>query len=445
MTLNRHVTVAVVSLFLTGALPAQAQPSGSNTHAEAPARLTPAERDTALAAITEAVQKSYVFPEKRAAVLERLSQSRKEGRYDVDSPSLLAARITDDLKSSSGDLHLYLQHAPARYAAAKAPKGQGADADAYGRNQALREHHGLTETRVLAGNVRYLKISSFRWTRDETGVAYDDAMRFLKDGDALILDLRGNGGGSHAAVQYLVSHFLEEGTLLMTFHRGSEPPVQSRALEHVPAGRMKGKPLYVLIDGGVGSAGEDFVYDVQQFKLGELIGARTSGAANNNWFTPIPPAFMLSVPEGRPVHAVSQTNWDGVGIAPDVDVPPVQALEVAHSRALKGLMAAPTPTPAQRAEYTWAQVGIEARLHPVSIAPARLKSLAGRFGEMQATFRDGALWLVRDRRPDARLTPLTQDGLFAVEGSERLRVRLTGKALELSRLGEPAPVVLARS
>ncbi|RYZ43214.1 MAG: hypothetical protein EOO71_04615 [Myxococcaceae bacterium] len=298
---------------------------------------------------------------------------------------------------------------------------------------------------MLAGNVRYLRISGFHWTRDETGAAYDDAMRFLKDGDALILDLRGNGGGSHAAVQYLVSHFLEEDTLLMTFHRGSEPPVQSRTLAHVPAGRLQGKPLYVLIDGGVGSAGEDFVYDVQQFKLGELIGTRTAGAANNNGFTPIPPGFMLSVLEGRPIHAVSQTNWEGVGVAPDVEVPPAQALDVAHARALKGLMAKSGPTPAQRAEAAWAQVGIEARLHPVSLAPARLKTLAGRFGETQVSFRDGALWLVRARRPDARSLPLTEDGLFAVEGSERLRVRLTGKALELSWLGEPEPVVLTRS
>ena len=108
-------------------------------------------------------------------------------------------------------------------------------------------------------------------------------------------------------------------------------------------------------------------------------------------------------------------------------------------------MGTPGLAPAQRAEYAWALVAIEARLHPVSITPARLKPLAGRFGELEATFRDGALWLVRAQRPEARLTPLTEAGLFAVEGSERLRVRLTGKALELLWLGEPAPLVLTRS
>ncbi|RYZ43213.1 MAG: hypothetical protein EOO71_04610 [Myxococcaceae bacterium] len=101
--------------------PGWAQPSNpkARTETPAPARLTPADRDTALNAITAALQKSYVLPERRTAVLERLSQSRKAGRYDVDSPSLLVERVTDDLKSASGDLHLYLQHDPARYAAAE--------------------------------------------------------------------------------------------------------------------------------------------------------------------------------------------------------------------------------------------------------------------------------------------------------------------------------------
>jgi C-terminal processing protease CtpA/Prc len=71
---------------------------------------------------------------------------------------------------------------------------------------------------------------------------------------------------------------------------------------------LKGKPLYVLIDGGVGSAAEAFAYDVQQFKLGELIGATTAGAANNNDLLPIAPAFILSISSGRPEHAVSKTT-----------------------------------------------------------------------------------------------------------------------------------------
>ena len=45
--------------------------------------------------------------------------------------------------------------------------------------------------------------------------------------------------------------------------------------------------------GRTGSAAEAFAYDIQQFKVGELIGAKTVGAANNNKLLPI--AALLSL------------------------------------------------------------------------------------------------------------------------------------------------------
>jgi C-terminal processing protease CtpA/Prc len=182
--------------------------------------------------------------------------------------------------------------------------------------------------RILPGNMRYLKVAGFRWVDDESGAAYDAVARFLRDGDAIIIDLRGNGGGSHGAVRYLISHFLAPNTLELTFLKAGEQS-QSRALDYLPAGRLTGRPLYVLIDGRTGSAAEAFAYDVQQFTRGKLIGEKTAGAANNNGFTPIAPGFMLSVSFGRPVHAVSQSNWEAVGVSPDVAVAPDQALETA--------------------------------------------------------------------------------------------------------------------
>jgi hypothetical protein len=408
------------------------------------ATLSSAQQNAALQAIIAAFEEQYVFPEMRPRIVAQLKSAQRKGRYATDDPVVFAERITDDLRAVSRDKHLSLVVDPVGYAAAKAGDDSDENEQALWRQQALRSHHGLAQLTLLGGNVRYLKITGFEWVEDETGGAYDDAMSFLKGGDAVIIDVRGNGGGTHAAVRYLVSHFMRGDTLEMSFLAGSAVPEQSRTLEYLPAGRLQNIPLYVLIDGGTASAAEAFAYDVQQFKLGELVGARTVGAANNNKHVPIAPDFILSVSYGRPLHAISNANWEGAGVAPTVDAPPQQALEVAHSLALRLLREKHGVSAENLNDYSWAATAVEARLHPVALTPDRLQSFAGRYASAQVDLRDGNLWLSRPDRPTLRLSPMTADGLFAVDGIDRLRVRFTGQALELLRAGEPVPRVFPR-
>lgn len=411
---------------------------------QASAHLSAVERDAAMKAIIMAFEEQYVFPDVRPRIIEHLKAAEGSGRYSTNDPVVFAERITEDLQGVSHDKHLSLLVDPAGYAAATSGADEDAAEQAVWQRQAIRNHHGLTEMKVLSGNVRYLRISGFEWINDATGIAYDNAMGFLKDGDAAIIDVRGNGGGAHAAVRYLVSHFMHGDVLEMSFLQGSETPAQSRTLEHLPAGRLRGMPLYVLIDLSAASAAEAFAYDVKQFKLGELVGARTVGAANNNKLLPIAPNFILSISYGRPVHAVSNTNWEGVGVAPTVEVPPVQALERAHYLALKRLSEREGVSAENLADYFWAKIAVEASLHPVTFSPARLQRLTGSYGATKVEFRDAVLWLSRPNRETARLSPLTADGLFAVEHVDGLRVKLTGKSMELLRKGEPRPRVLPR-
>lgn len=424
---------------------AQTERPPASAPVEASAPVSAVQRADAIREIKAIVQERYVFPEMRPVILGRLDEAQAAGRYDVDDPRQFAERVTVDLRTAGHDKHLSLAFDPAGYAAALAPAGSAEGSEAQWRREAIRHHHGLDMLQRLPGNLRYLRITTFEWVPDETGAAYDDAMRFLTEGDAVIIDLRGNPGGSHAAVRYLVSHFLDDDKPLMTFLEGNDPPTPSRTLEYLPAGRLKGKPLYVLISGSTASAAEEFAYHVQQFKLGELIGANTAGAANNNRFLPVAPGFMLSVSYGRPLHSVSHANWEGVGVAPSVRAEPTQALEVAQLLALQRLASAPDASPENRAEYVWAQTAVEARLHPAQWTQAQLQALVGRYGDAHITLRDGALWFARPQRPTLRLLPLTADGLFGLEGMETLRARLTGKTVELMQLGQSGSRVLTRS
>lgn len=428
----RQLFASAAAVFvITGvALPAFAQPTPPA--AASTATVSAAQRKAVLDDVRAKVKALYVFPEKRAVIIDRLNKSEKAGRYDLDNPAAFSDAVTSDLIAASNDKHMYLVYDPARAAASsKAADAEAAKAqdEAFWSARARRENHGLTETKILPGNIRYLKINIFHWVEDESGQAYDDAVRFLKGGDAVILDLRGNGGGAAEAVNYLTSHFVKGDTLLLTFHRGSETPSQSRAQDYLPAGRLIGKPLYVLTDTGCFSACEEFAYHVEQFKLGELVGGKTGGGANNNDIIAVGPEFMLSISAGRPVHAISGTNWEGVGIKPAVEASSRQALDVALQRALTKLAASPGVSPEARDGYLWSLAEVEARITPPALSPQQLQAFVGRYGEVEVTVREGSLWYRRADRPERRLAPLNDKGLFSVEGTP-LRVEFQGDTLK---------------
>ncbi len=400
--------------------------------ASSSARVTPAQTAVLLAAVKKEIRDRYVFADRRDAMIKALDAGQASGRYAVTDPFELASRIGADLESSSRDKHMALSWSPAQYAAATAPaNGPAAPDNAFWRTQAIRRNSGLTEQKILPGNVRYVKLAAFLWEDDLSPIAYDGAMRFLAGGDAAIIDLRGNGGGDPAAVNYLTSHFLPADQLLVSFHMGGDKPDLSKTAAR-PAGRIT-TPLYVLIDDGVASAGEEFAYHVEQFKLGELIGQTTAGAANRNDGVPIAPGFMLSISIGQPEHPVSKTNWEGVGVKPAVETAPAKALDVALVRALTTLEAAAPPT--DKARYAWARTDAAARAKPVSLA-APAAAYAGKFGAVTVELAGDILTLRLPERPAARLTPLGPD-LFAIgDAPRRARFVRTGGAvtgLELLR------------
>lgn len=203
------------------------------------------QRRTAVDAIVAAIREKYVFPDRVPTIEARLRGSLAAGRYDVASPGAFAERVTDDLKESSRDRHMYLNVDPAQYALARTAKGD-LEVDpalaSYWRRLADRSNHGLEAMRILPGNVRYLKVADFRWVNDASGGAYDAAARFLRDGDAIVIDLRSNGGGSHGAVRYLISYFLAPeasspsamvtGSWILPMPRHPSPPTM-RASGHV--------------------------------------------------------------------------------------------------------------------------------------------------------------------------------------------------------------------
>lgn len=379
-----------------------------------------------------------MFPALRPKIIAQLERSLRANHYNVEDPELFAQRVTADFEAVSHDGHLYLVSDAAQYAAMLAPAASSEGLDAFRHAIAIRDHSGLTKMEILPGNVRYLKLEQFQWIPDVTRQSYDDAARFLKDGDAVIIDLRSNGGGNSDAADYFSRAFLAPDPLR---------PDTSQARERDP--RWAGKPLYLLVDAGVASAAEAVAYGAQQEKTALIVGSTTYGAANNNKKFPIAPQFVLSVSYNRPVNPISGTNWEGTGVKPDIPSSGVAALDAAQLDALNRLKSASNVPPKQLAEYRWASSAIESQLRPVTLDKSSMQSMAGVYGTVELRDTPAGLRFYRSDRPKRPqgvvMIPLNTQGLFSIDGYDDLRAEVTPTGVALLHGAEDAREVFPRS
>jgi hypothetical protein len=360
-----------------------------------------------VADVRRIIAANYVLADVRPKLDAALAAGLASGRYNVSDPGELSARINADMSAIAHDKHLGMHYDPAQQARLAAqPPGSGAD-DAPPSPEEIRQatkfNHGIVDMKVLPGNVRYIDLMGFFWGGKPTEEAYDNAIRFLKDGDAAVIDLRHNGGGSPDAVQYLISHFLAPNRPIVTFYMGANKVNHLSSLASLPAGRLVGKPLYVLTSGGTASAAEEFTGHVAGFKLGEIIGENTAGAGFRNEFFPVTGGYVISVSIGRAVLASTGKDWEGVGIAPTTKVDADKALEVAQVHALRAI-AAKAIAEDKKMLLSRAAV-IEAKLHPVATA-LPIASYAGTFGERTISVDGATLRYSRKGGPKLAMIPV---------------------------------------
>lgn len=408
--------VVLLACLLAGpALPAHAaiQTGASQTAAasvDAPA---------VVAEVRRIIGERYVLPERRAALDAVLAEGLSSGRYAVTDGATLAERINADLERVGQDRHLGFRFDPREAAVLAAGSVEEPGGNAVFEGLIRKANHGVTDLRLLPGNVRLMKYDGFHWIGAESAAALDDALRFLAGGDAVILDLRSNGGGDPKAVQHIISRFLPTGTPLVTFHMNGAPEPDSLSSLETPRDQgMIGKPLYVLTSGDTGSAAEEFTGHVAGYRLGQIVGANTAGAAYRNDIVAIGGQFIFSVSVGRPVLASTGTDWEGVGHAPTLLSEAPAAQDIAYAAALKTVAAAAAPE--DRAVLQALSEAAEAR--GLRRTPAlALEAYAGVYGERTLSLDGGRLYSRRNDGPAFALVALGGHR-FAVEDTPAMRM-----------------------
>jgi hypothetical protein len=325
---------------LLAAAPASAQMFGSPNDPDTP--IDAPTRTAVIESLAVAVQSHYVFPDKGAALAKILRQRLARHEYDrITSSKELADSLLAHMQAFTHDRHMRVHY---RYQPFPMhPEHEEAPDETERRRELEAErllNFGFERVQRLPGNVGYLDLRMFSGLPEAQPTAIA-AMNFLANTDAVIIDLRRNGGGDPAMLQTILTYFVAPGAHLHIndfYLREGDRTEQFWTAAQVPGPRMNGKPLFVLTSNLTGSCAEEFAYDVQTHKLGTLYGATSGGAANPGGLFRLSDHLAAFIATGRAVNPVTKTNWEGVGVKPDHDVPPGDALREANVAAVQKLI-----------------------------------------------------------------------------------------------------------
>lgn len=299
---------------------------------DAPAApLTPTDRGQSLESLAEALGERYVFPDKGARMAEMLRAAATSGKYDdCADTAALAQRVTADLQGLCSDKHLRVRVAPP----AVARPARGIDMP----HNRPADNFGFVRVEVLPGNIGYIRLDGFSPAEAAREPAAS-AMAFVARCDALVFDLRHNGGGSPEMIKFLCSYLFEERTHLNSFFdRMGNKTDESWTLTEVPGKRFPmSTPVYVLTSNYTFSGAEEFSYNLQTRSRATIVGETTGGGAHPVSPTDLGHGLVAMIPFARAENPLTKTNWEGVGVRPDIAAPADQALEAALADARKRL------------------------------------------------------------------------------------------------------------
>jgi retinol-binding protein 3 len=307
------------------------------------ATVSQAERITVVEAAANLLEKRYVFPELGARLADSLRLDLTRGDFSsFERPEELAAAVSQRIRILSEDGHLWLAVQPEVEGGPSADPSQGPGPDAAQalRLQRARENFGFPSVEILAGDVGYLELRQFM-DPALSGETTTAAFSFLRNAEALVVDLRGSMGGSQAMVAFLASHLLEDGErihLFDSYHRPSERTDQYWSESYLPAPRFLERPVYILTAGRTFSAGEGLAYLLKHLGRATVVGETTGGGTHPGGFHRLNPRFIMFVAEARVTSPVTGDNWEGRGVEPNVTVSSEQALAKAHLLALEHLL-----------------------------------------------------------------------------------------------------------
>ncbi len=339
--------------------------------------------------ISNAMNEIYVFPDVAKEMEALIRKKHKNGEYEtLATLPEFTQQLTEDLRSISKDKHLSVRPLPPR-AEGQTRRSPEEEKQQY-IAQAKKRNFNFKKIEILSGNVGYLKFDSFvdAGISGKTAVA---AMNFLANSDALIFDLRENGGGSPSLIQLISSYLFDEPVHLNSFYiRKTGETKQFWTQANVEGPKLTDIPVYVLTSKFTFSGAEEFTYNLKNLKRGTIVGETTGGGAHPVEFHAFETYNVgLSVPYGRAVNPITKTNWEGTGVEPDISVPSEDALLVAHMEILKKLKD-DSENEQEKTKIQWYLDGLLAKKKPFDLEKEAMQAYTGSYGPRKIQLKETA-------------------------------------------------------
>jgi retinol-binding protein 3 len=290
--------------------------------------------------VEEKLKEYYVEPALAQQMADDLIARAARGQYDsFTDGDTFAAQLSDDLRRVSHDKHLRVSFNPFKMPEQSKPTPED---EARFHRQMLHNNCAFDKVEILPGNIGYVKFDGFM-DASFCGPTVAAAMGFVEHADALIFDIRENGGGQPAMVTLIASYLFDGPTHLIDIYNRKENSTQQNwTLSYLPGERMTTQPVYVLTSNRTFSGAEEFAFDLKNQKRATIVGETTGGGAHPVSGHTVADFFMVDVPFAKSLDPVTKTNWEGTGVEPDVKVPAADALTTAEKLAREKIQAKKT-------------------------------------------------------------------------------------------------------